>query len=311
MTGNASHHHTNQGGAMSGYAVHTQSLTLRYGKTPALTDITLDLAPGRIHGLLGRNGAGKTTLMSALASLRRVSEGTLAIEGRDPFEDEAIMENVCLIRESGDVMGDQRLHTNLDYLARARPHFDRDYATSLMTAFGLEPRKKPQALSRGQASAFGAIVGLATRAPLTMFDEVHLGMDAPSRQLFYDELLKDFAEHPRTIVLSSHLISEIEHLLETVTILHHGRLLLSNEAEDLHRQGATLTGPAQIIDRHAAHLAVVGARDLGPTRQITLFGELDESALAAAERDGLQLGAVPLQDLFIHLTDTPTEKEAS
>ena len=295
---------------MTGYAIHTESLSLSYGDDPALTDVDLDLAANRIHGLLGRNGAGKTTLMSVLAALRR-GTGTVQVNGQDPFENEAVMEGVCLIRESGDFMVDRRLRANLDFLQQARPHFDRPYADSLLKAFGLDPRKKPKALSRGQASAFGAVVGLATRAPLTMFDEVHLGMDAPSRQRFYDELLRDFSEHPRTIILSSHLISEVEHLLETVTILHEGRLLLSGEADDLHSQGATLTGPSEVVDRHAGNLAVIGTRDLGPTRQVTVFGDLDESALAAAERDGLQIGAVPLQDLFIHLTETLPEQETS
>lgn len=295
---------------MTGYRVHTEDLAVSYGKSTALTGVSLDLAPDRIHGLLGRNGAGKTTLMSVLASLRR-GTGAVLVDGQDPFENESVMENVCLIRESGDLLLDEKLTTNLSFLEGARPHFDRGYAESLMEVFRLQPRKKPQALSRGQQSAFGAIVGLASRASLTMFDEVHLGMDAPSRQRFYDELLKEFAEHPRTIVLSSHLISEIEHMLETVTILHEGRLLLSGEADDLHSRGATLTGPAPVVDRLARDLQVVGTRDLGPTRQVTVFGDLDEAVLSAAESEGLQVGAVPLQDLFIHLTDTQPVEEAS
>ena len=97
-------------------------------------------------------------------------------------------------------------------------------------------------------------------------------------------------------------------MLETVTILHQGRLLMSEEADDLHSGGATLTGPAAAVDRHTAGQRVVGVRDLGPTRQATVFGDLDEQALALAQRDGLQVGAVPLQDLFIHLTDTEPEE---
>lgn len=293
---------------MTGYAVHAERLSLNYDKTPALSEVSLELTPDRIHGLLGRNGAGKTTLMSVLASLRRASGGSVRIDGQDPFENEAVMESVCLIRESGDMLVDERLTTNLTFLASARPHFDRTYAESLMEDFKLNARKKPQGLSRGQRSAFGAIAGLASRAPLTMFDEVHLGMDAPARHRFYREVLSDFAEHPRTIVLSSHLINEIEHMLETVTILHEGHLLLSAEADELHTRGATLTGPAEVVDRHAAGQTTVGVRNLGPTRQVTLFGELDAAALDAAERDGLQVGAVPLQDLFIHLTDSLSEE---
>src|SRR5690606_23475792 len=207
-------------------------------------------------------------------ALRR-GTGTVRVDGQDPFENETVMEDVCLIRESGDTLTDEKLRTNLNFLQDARPFFDRAYAESLIAVFGLDLTKKPQHLSRGQASAFGAIVGLASRAPLTMFDEVHLGMDAPSRQRFYDELLRDFAEHPRTIILSSHLISEVEPLLETVTILDRGRVLMSGEADEVRDRGATLTGPAALVDELTADRPVVGVRNLGPTRQVVLFGDLD------------------------------------
>lgn len=289
---------------MSGHAVKTADLSLRYGSTTALRGVDLDLAADRIHGLLGRNGTGKTTLLSALASLRRPHTGSVLIDGQNPFEDEALMESICLIRESGDVVPDAPARATLDFVEQARPTFDRGYADRLVELFGLNPKIKPGSMSRGQRSAFGAVIGLAARAPLTMFDEVHLGMDAPTRQRFYDELIADFAEHPRTVIVSSHLISEVEPLLETVTILAGGTVLLSAEADDLRRRGVTLTGPAGAIDKAAAGHTVVGMRDLGPTRQVTLFGDLDPQALHEAERSGVQIGSVPLQELFIHLTET-------
>lgn len=289
---------------MTGYAVKTADLSVRYGSTQALSGVDLDLEPGRIHGLLGRNGTGKTTLLSVLASLRRPHTGSVLVDGQDPFENETLMQGVCLIRESGDVVPDSPARSTLDFVERARPTFDRGYADRLVERFGLNPKVKPAAMSRGQRSALGAVIGLASRARLTMFDEVHLGMDAPTRQRFYEELIADFAEHPRTLIVSSHLISEIEPLLETVTILVGGTVLLSDEADDLRRAGVTLTGPAAAIDKAARGQRVVGTRDLGPTRQSTLFGALDSQALQEAERSGVQVGPVPLQDLFIHLTES-------
>ncbi|GAB96898.1 putative ABC transporter ATP-binding protein [Kineosphaera limosa NBRC 100340] len=295
----------------SGLDVHTRDLSLRYGKTRALDDLDLDLGAGRIHGLLGRNGAGKTTLLSILASLLPSGGGVVEVGGRDPFEDEERMSQISLIREGGNTVGDETLSWNLDLHAAIRPTFDRDWAGHLVTQFGLSPDAKPDKLSRGQRSAANAILGLAARAPLTMFDEVHLGMDAPTRQLFTDLLIADVVEHPRTIILSSHLISEIEHLLETVTVLHHGRLLLSAEADDVRRRGVTITGPVAAVDALGRQLSVVAMRDLGPTRQITAYGELDERLLADAERAGLEVSAAPLQDLFIHLTADPTAGNTS
>lgn len=287
---------------MSGYAVSTRGLEVRYGRTTALSSVDLDLGPGRIHGLLGRNGTGKTTLMSTIASLRRPHHGSLLVEGADPFENEALMERVCLIRESGQAIIEAAPAATLNVLQRARPTFDREYAESLMTLFGIDASKKPGRMSRGQQSAFGAVIGLSSRAPLTMFDEVHLGMDAPTRQLFYDSLIADFAEHPRTIIISSHLISEIETFLDTVTILSGGTVMLSEEADDVRSKGVTLTGPAALVDAAAAGHHPVGLRDLGPTRAVTLFEDLDPAVLHDAERAGVRVGPVPLQDLFIHLT---------
>ncbi|MFV0533176.1 MAG: ATP-binding cassette domain-containing protein [Cumulibacter sp.] len=262
----------------------------------------MDLEANRIHGLLGRNGAGKTTLLSSLASLRQPDEGVIEIGGINPFENESAMEQVCLIRESGDVFEDQKLSVNLDWIEMARPHFDRAYAERLIDEFGLTLKSKPNKLSRGQSSAFGVAIGLATRAEVTMFDEVHLGMDAPARQMFYDELLRDFAEHPRTFLMSTHLINEVEHLLETATILDQGSVLLSEEADLVRQRGATIVGAADAVAAVTADLPVIGTRDLGPTRETVVYGTLNESALNDAARHGLQISGVPLQELFTHLT---------
>ncbi len=292
---------------MTGLHVTTGDLSVSYGSTPALSGVDLDLSQDRIHGLLGRNGAGKTTLLSALASLRRPSAGQVALDGADPFENEALMEQVCLIRESGDLLGDERVRANLDFQELARPSFDRDYAERLLDQFEVPLRSKPQTLSRGKQSALGVVVGIASRAPLTMLDEVHLGMDAPSRHLFYSELLEDFVAHPRTVILSSHLISEVEHLLDTVTVLDRGRLLLSQESEQLRSQGLSITGRADRVAGATRDVRVIGVRDLGPTRQVTVFGPADPQWVAELEQHGLTVGAVPLQDLFVHLTDPTTD----
>ena len=106
---------------MTGRTITTTDLGVGYGRTHVLEGVNLDLGADRIHGLLGRNGTGKTTLLSAVASLRRPSRGTLRIDGEDPFENERLMEQICLIRESGDVLVDEPLRTNLDFFEDARP----------------------------------------------------------------------------------------------------------------------------------------------------------------------------------------------
>ncbi|GAA4423344.1 ABC transporter ATP-binding protein [Georgenia halophila] len=293
----------------TGLAVEVEDLSVRYGDRRALDHASLTLPAGSIIGLLGRNGSGKTTLLSTVAALRRPDSGRVLVGGQEPFENEKLMEQICLVRESGDVLPDERISTNIEYFATARPNWDDELAGRLLDVFELGARSRPRQLSRGQRSAFGVVLGLASRAPLTMLDEVYLGMDAPSRYAFYDLLLEDYVEHPRTIVLSSHLISELDRLLEHVVVLHEGSTLLTGDADELRGRGATVTGRAADVDQAVASLSdvtVLSERSLGATRQVTIIGEQDRLGpdVTGRVRDaGLELGPVELQDLFVHLTE--------
>ncbi|MEU8663280.1 ABC transporter ATP-binding protein [Actinoplanes philippinensis] len=283
--------------------ISTSALQVRYGDVTALHSLDLDLPAGRIYGLLGRNGAGKTTLLSTLAGLRRPSSGSVTVGGAPVFENARVTTRICLIRDDGGLGdGTDTLHDILAMAAILRPGFDTGYAASLMDRFGLPRRRTLRALSRGQRSAFGIVVGLASRADLTMFDEAHLGMDAANRQVFHDELLADYASRPRTVILSTHLIEEQGPLFEQVLILHEGRLLLREDTDELRSQGVAVTGPAGLVDEFVAGLTVLGERQLGPTKQVTVFGAFDERRRTLARSLELQLGPVALQELFIHLT---------
>jgi ABC-2 type transport system ATP-binding protein len=289
---------------MNGFGVEVHDLTARYGTTTALDAVSFTIRPGAITGLLGRNGSGKTTALSVLAAFRRATAGTVLVDGEDPWENERVLAGTCLVRESGDVAADQKLKQTLDFLADRRPLFSRELADTLMDRFELDPLTRPDRLSRGKRSAFGVVVGLASRTPLTLLDEVHLGMDAPSRYAFYDALLADWVEHPRTIVLSSHLIGEIERLLEDVVMLDRGTVLTVSDAETLRSGGVTVTGPADAVDAFVAGRDVVARQELGRTAQATLVDARDDDATRARQH-GLELGPVALQDLFVHLTDRP------
>lgn len=299
---------------MTGFAVQALDLTISYADTVAVDSVDLSLEPGRIHGLLGRNGSGKTTLLSVLAGLRRPTHGRILVDGEDPFENPRVLAGTCLIRESGDIVDTDRVGQVLDFAAALRPDWDVAFAARLVERFGLSLDTRAGALSRGRRSALGVVLGLAARSPLTVLDEVYLGMDAPSRYAFYDELLADYVEHPRTIILSSHLIDEIERLFEGVLVLHEGRVLLNDDADAVRGRGATVTGPADAVDGFVAELGagglrVLGAQRLGATKQVSVFGDLDGDSRARALALGLDLGSVPLQDLFVHLTDTQQRQE--
>jgi ABC-2 type transport system ATP-binding protein len=283
-------------------AVEARGLGVRYGAKPALDAVDVAVPAGSITGLLGRNGSGKTTLASVVAAFRRPTSGTVLVGGEDPWENADLLPRVLLVRESGDVLDTETLRTNLRFAADCRPAFSREVAERLMDRFELDPGAKPQKLSRGQKSAFGIVLGVAARADLTVLDEVHLGLDAPSRYAFYDALLEDYVEHPRTVVLSSHLIGEVERLLEHVVVLDRGRVLLAQDADALRVTGVSVTGPAREVERFVVGRTVLGRQQLGGTLQATVLATLADGEAADARAAGLDLGPVPLQDLFVHLT---------
>ncbi|GAA1582161.1 ABC transporter ATP-binding protein [Kribbella hippodromi] len=292
----------------SALTVRTENLSVRFAGVPALDRLDLRLAPGKIHGLLGRNGSGKSTLAAALAGFRQPDEGRVLIEGGDlgpaqePYENAIVTSRVCLIRDSGDNPAGALVKQAVQLAAALRPYWDADLAGELLDRFELPMKQKIQKLSRGKKSALGVVLGLASRAPLTIFDESYLGMDVPSRNLFYDALLADYAEVPRTIVLSTHLVSEVSAMLEEVVILDRGRLVTQSPVDALRGRGASVVGAAAAVDKFTAGFTVLAEERLGGTKSTTVLGDLDPALVAEAAAAGLEIGPVGLQDLFVHLT---------
>jgi ABC-2 type transport system ATP-binding protein len=292
--------------------VRTESVSVRFARVPALDRLDLRLAPGKIHGLLGRNGSGKSTLAAVLAGFRRPDEGRVLIEGGDlgaaqePYENAVVTSRVCLIRESGDLVEQAPVRHAIGLAASVRPYWDDDLAGELLDRFEIPLNKKIQKLSRGKKSALGVVLGLAGRAPLTIFDESYLGMDVPSRNLFYDALLADYTAVPRTIVLSTHLVGEVSTMLEEVVILDNGRLVTQSPVDALRGRGASIVGPAAVVDEFTGGLTVLAQERLGGTKSTTVLGDLDPALLAEAAAAGLEIGPVGLQELFVHLTAPTT-----
>ncbi|GAB3174922.1 ABC transporter ATP-binding protein [Myceligenerans halotolerans] len=293
------------------WAMNAAGTAHRVPGSTALDGITCEFPAGQITGLLGRNGAGKSTMLGLLAAFRRPTRGTVLVgpdgELRDPWEDSALTSAVLLVQEGGDVLNDEKVTATLSFYADLRPEWDADYAAELLDLFEVPLRRKPSALSRGKRSALAATLGLAARAPLTIFDEVYLGMDAPTRFAFYDALLADYTAHPRTVVLSSHLVEETERLFEHVVLLDRGRVVLAEPADELRTRATSLTGPTAVVERLTAGRDVLHRQELGPTTRVTVDGTVSENDARAATAEGVAVGHEGLESLFVHLTRTSRE----
>lgn len=283
--------------------VQLSHVTLKFKKFEALKDISLTLEAGKIHGLIGRNGAGKTSLLSLIAALREPTSGDVLIDGTPVFENTEKMQQVAFIYDKDYKEDTEKISAMLEFVEYFRPNFDKDYADYLIKRFKLPLDKPVNKLSKGMQSAMNVVIGLASRAPVTIFDEAYLGMDAPSREIFYKEILSDQAEHPRTFILSTHLVSEMDYLFDNVVIIDQGQLLLAEPYETVASHGASVTGAAEQVDAFVSGMKRLNEQTLGGTKSVMIFGELDEQQRAEAHRNGLEIGPVSLQDLFIHLTE--------
>jgi ABC-2 type transport system ATP-binding protein len=181
------------------------------------------------------------------------------------------------------------------------PAWDAAYAEALLADFELPARRSIKKLSRGMTSAVGIVIGLASRAPVTLFDEPYLGLDAVARQLFYDRLLADYAEHPRTVVLSTHLIEEISGLLERVVLLDRGRVVLDEDADALRGSAVTVTGPTPAVAAFASEHDLLHRESLGGhSRAVVRLRDDDEADDPSAF--GLAWEPTPLQQLVVALS---------
>ncbi|WP_422771565.1 ABC transporter ATP-binding protein [Plantactinospora sp. WMMC1484] len=277
-------------------------LAKRFRDVTALDDIGFALEQDKIHGLLGRNGAGKTTLMQIMTGQLLPSSGELTVFGRPPYENETVMSRVCFIKESQTYPQYFKVRHALTSARLLFPGWDEDFARTLLADFRLPLNRHVRKLSRGMHSMLGIIIGLASRAPLTLFDEPYLGLDAVARHLFYDHLLTDYAEHPRTIVLSTHLIDEVGELLENVLLLDQGRMLLDTTAEALRGQVVTVAGPADPVGEFAAGTEELHRETLGRYTRVTLRGTFGPADHARAKTLGLDLEPVSLQEIVVRLT---------
>jgi ABC-2 type transport system ATP-binding protein len=291
-------------------AISVTGLSRRYRGQLALDRVSLDIEPGSITGLLGRNGAGKTTLLRIIAGQEFLSSGSVAVLGASPVHDDALLHRMVFVRE------DQRYpdtgsfpYFQVRHALRAAswfyPNWDSDLAGALLADFNLPAGRAVKRLSRGMRSALGIVIGLAARAEVTLFDEPYAGLDPVARQLFYDRLLADYAEHPRTMLLSTHLIDEAAGLFERVVVIDSGRIVLDAAADEIRGTATSVSGAAIAVAEFTAGRTVWNRRRIAAQETAVVAGALNETDRARARTLRLNLEPLTLQQVVVYAAGTP------
>ncbi len=273
--------------------IEARGLHKRYGATVALDGIDLRVEEGRILGLIGPNGAGKTTALNAILGLTPY-QGELRVLGRDPWgERDRLMRDVCFIADVAVLPRWIRVSQAIDYVAGVHPRFDRAKAEAFLAKTSIRRSSKVRELSKGMVTQLHLALVMAIDASLLVLDEPTLGLDLLFRKQFYDSLLNACCDGARTVVVATHQVEEIEHVLTDLVFLDRGRIVFDRSMEEVEsRYREVLVHP----DRLAA------ARALKPMherqvigRSVLLFDGIEHERLAA-------LGEVRtprLADLFI------------
>ncbi|GEN46371.1 ATP-binding cassette domain-containing protein [Alkalibacillus haloalkaliphilus] len=282
--------------------LEVRNVGLTYNDFVAIDDLTFTLEQGKTYGLLGRNGAGKTSILSLIAAFQLQTKGTIKLNKASVFENPESMQKISFVYDQDYSEETEKVKKLLEATKKYRPYFDQEYADYLIKKFKLPLNKPVKNLSKGMQSAFNVTVGLASRSPITIFDESYLGMDVPTREIFYEEILKEQGENPRIIILSTHLVSEMDHLFDEVLVVHKGSLIVKEQYEDLISKGVHITGNENSINKFIQGYKVIHEQKLGGTKSALIYGSLTEQDRELAKKDGLQLNPATLQELFTHLT---------
>ena len=278
-------------------AIDIRSMSRAFGRSRVLEDITLTVPVGAICGLLGRNGVGKTTIMSILAGQDRPSSGTVNVFGENPFENESILSKISFVRDNQRYPDDYRLHHVLRIAPQFAPNWSTDIAAELVEGLQIPAKTPIKKFSRGQLSSVAIVLGLAARAPLTLLDEPYLGLDVTARALFHHVLLRDYTAHPRTVVLSTHLIEESEALFDRVVIVDHGRVRVDCPSDEASGLAFIVSGSVEAVERLSNDRTLLQSHTVGNLKSATISGTIDNDVRDQALSLGATVSPVPLQEL--------------
>jgi ABC-2 type transport system ATP-binding protein len=275
--------------------IEARGLRKTFGPTIALDGVDLRVQEGRILGLIGPNGAGKTTALDAVLGLIPY-EGELKVLGRDPWsERDLLMRDVCFIADVAVLPRWIKVSQAIDYVAGVHPRFDRAKAEGFLAKTTIRHTNKVRELSKGMVAQLHLALVMAIDARLLVLDEPTLGLDILYRKQFYDSLLNDYFDRTRTIVVTTHQVEEVEHVLTDLMFINRGRIVLNCTMEEFETRYAEVTVHPEQLAAARALKPIHDRQALG--RSVLLFDGADRQKLAA-------LGEVRtpgIADLFVAL----------
>lgn len=279
-------------------AIQIKDVSKKYNTTLALDTVSLCFEQGKIYGLLGRNGAGKSTLINIISNRIFPSHGEVVID-KVNIKESDMQEKLFCMSDADLYDPNLKVKEHFKWIDRFYDTFDLELAHEIAKKFNLDLNKKFKSLSKGYRSIFKLTIALALNVPYVIYDEPVLGLDANHRELFYNLLLQNFEDNPKTIIIATHLIEEVATIIEEVVLIDKGKVLLQESVETLLQKGYCVSGTRDEVDAYCQDKKVIGYDELGNLKLAYIL----ETQASLPKDSNLQISNMNLQKLFVKLTE--------
>ncbi|WP_455258338.1 ATP-binding cassette domain-containing protein [Peptoniphilus asaccharolyticus] len=281
------------------------NLNKKYGSNIVLDNINFEIESGKIYGLLGRNGVGKTTLLKIMSNQIISYTGEVKLDSEIIKENQAATEQILFVSEFmiPDSMKSEKIENVLSAVSALLPNWNEKYKDELLADFKLNPKTTLKKLSKGNRNLLSLIIGLASGAKYTLYDEPSVGLDANNRYKFYQHLMKSMEDNKRTAIISTHIIDETENIFEDVIILEDSKVMLNDDISNIQEKALSITGPKGEVLRILDGKNIISEENIGALCIISVFDNISTDERQRLKNAGAEITNLPLQKLFIHLTN--------
>jgi len=284
--------------------IEFSNVTKSYRSRSVLNHMNFTITEGVLTGIIGRNGVGKTTLMKIISGHIKETSGVVSVFSENPFNSIKVSANSIYVDDTMSFSDKLSLEEILKEAKRFYVNWDDILAQRLFEYFGFHSNMRHKHLSKGKMNTFNAIIGIASRCPLTIFDEPTTGMDSAVRKDFYRALLKDYIAHPRTILLSSHHLEEIEDLLEDILLVKDGIVRFHGPITELQEMFVRLIGPEESVRVQIAEKNVFNRQLNEIYYEVLVENTFTSEELIHMQNLGIKILPVPANDAYVALTSS-------
>lgn len=282
-------------------AIEVKNLNHNFKDKIICDNMNINFEKNKIYGLLGKNGVGKSTLINIITNQLLCESGEIKIFGKSANEDISVLDDICVVREKEFFNNQYKVKDIFEVYSYFYKNYDYELQGKLCEIFEINQKLAYKKLSRGMKTLVSNIIGICSNAPITIFDEPTIGLDAVNRQEFYNILLDSYMHNNRTIIISTHLINEVEELLEKVVIIKDGQVRIDDYIDEVREKSYYISGKKEYLERLSILKDETPIKVFGSNVIYSYYGDLNEEDLVLIEDLNIDIDKMSFQDLFINM----------